>query len=592
MATSVTYNDFRYGKVSEYVRRRVDLAVTQQGVAELVNATPMKTGGVRLRPGMKRVAEMDGVVRIIPFVISVSEHYILALSKGRLTIWQEDYEDGSYENISGEGYILPYQSEDEIRRTIAATSYDTVVLANRDYPPYVIRKGTSGGFSCSVISLVTTTDRVDEVTGDDGEITETPYQYDYEGLFTTNNYPSTAAFIGGRLWFACTKEFPYRFWASRPSDYFNFQMCDYYETVDESVTTEQYLKAIEEYTDKVTDNGDGTETRVTKTVSAEGYVTITTGTYDKETDELIGEVSVETFYYTKPVSTWNEIAREDCAFFLDLASNKDEHIQWISSCDEYVYMGTASTEYALPETINAVSDQTSRRIGSYGSADGINCVNGDRNIFYIQSGKRRLRTISAGSYSDLTAISQDILSSGATELHWQKLDDPRLFAVLKDGTLAVLCYDIENSIQGWSVWESELAFKSLSVVDIDTGQRVLALVGDEDGSTYLEEFVTGLYTDDGKHEFHATLETNNIDSTATIYATKKSYAIYADSMQTRFKVGTAGSKKLSSAIDYSKDLIDLYPYAKPGNNGLRIRLESYPGEEFILLALIVTMEVN
>ncbi len=590
MPTSVIYNDFRYGQLSKYVRRRADLSITQQGALLLENATPLTTGGITLRPGMVRLASADGIERILPFVISVTEHYILAFAIGRLYIYQEDLSTGEYENISGDGFILPYKSKDDIRRIRPATTNNIVVLANRDYPPYVIQKGLSGGFSVSVITLDTSTDRVDTVTDDEGKETEVPYQWDYQGLFTKNNYPATAAFIANRLWFAGSKEYPYRFWASRPFNYWNFQTEDYYETIDESVKPEEYLDAIQKYPSSVTDNEDGTETRVTSTVSDQGYVVITTAKYDTETDELIGTVETEYVYYTRPTVTWNTIEREDCALMLDVATDRDEHIEWISAAGEYIYLGSASSEHALPYAINALTMARSK-VGSFGSADSLTCTNGQRNIFYVQSGKRKLRTIGPDLMGDLTTYSPEILSKGVVELHWQRVDQPRLHCVLSDGTIAVLCYDLENQIQGWCSWKSELNVKSLSVVDVEDGQRVLALVEDNNGNRFLEKFQDGVYTDDGTAKFHATLDTCFIDSAATMNATKKNYGAYVDSLNTRFKVGVSG-KKLSTPISFDKSLIDIYPYSKPGNDGLSFRIESFEGEPFTLLVLVVSLEVN
>ena len=83
MATVITYNDFRYGMISEKLRRRVDLESYQKSARLLENMVPMRTGGVRLRPGtVLSFTPPTGTVRVIPFTISVREHYLLCQEIG------------------------------------------------------------------------------------------------------------------------------------------------------------------------------------------------------------------------------------------------------------------------------------------------------------------------------------------------------------------------------------------------------------------------------------------------------------------------------------------------------------------------------
>ena len=175
MASVLTYNDFRYGMVSEYMRRRTDLSMYQKSASRIENAVPIRTGGVRLRPGMVREADLTaiGAVRIIPLVISVREHYLLILCPKRLHIFGLSL-SGAYEDVSGEGFVTEYTA-DEIREVQTAHNYERIVFVQRDHPPFVVEKGDTGGWSAGNLVLDSTTDAYN-------------YEYDEEqGLYICRN---------------------------------------------------------------------------------------------------------------------------------------------------------------------------------------------------------------------------------------------------------------------------------------------------------------------------------------------------------------------------------------------------------------------
>ena len=168
MATVLTYNDFRYGMVSEKMRRRVDLAVYQKSAALIENLVPMRTGGVRLRPGTVFEADLTEMKaeRIIPFVISVREHYIVVLSSGRLYILGLDI-SGRYENQTGEGFVTEYTSS-EIKEIQVAQNNDLMILVQRNHPPFALQKGAEGGWQAGTINLDASTDAYNYAYDEDG----------------------------------------------------------------------------------------------------------------------------------------------------------------------------------------------------------------------------------------------------------------------------------------------------------------------------------------------------------------------------------------------------------------------------------------
>ena len=624
MATAIMYNDFRYGMVSEYMRRRTDLSLYQKSASLIENAVPMRTGGVRLRPGLSRMAGLDGMkpVRILPFVVSVREHYILFLCPKVLFIYSLGL-SGAYENVSGDGYPIPY-TESEIREVQAAHSSRTTVLVQRNHPPIAVQLGDAGGWSVGTISLDAATDAYSYSYDDEGNETKAALSYSYNGLFTENNFPSVAAFNANRLWLGASTEHPYRIWASKPFEYFNFQIEEWYNYADESVTASQFMDAISgagERSDVLKAPADeetpGEIWIVTKTVDAATGVVVSTNAiyeyfyngstgrvlghrvYDEETDTWGNPVYDGTEWryttkYTKTVYKLDSIPTESSALQLDMASDRDETISWLASNGSLIFVGTATSEWAMSSSITALSPTNSHLV-TFGSAPFIQAVYGGRSIFYIQSGGKLLRSIYSSddgtAFLDLTYQCSDVLSPGVMEMAWQRVPEPRLYCVLKDGTMAVLCYDADYDINAWCVWKSGLKIKSIAVIDTEDGQEVFAIAEDSDGNTRLYRFESGVFTDDSGHQFIAKVRTNNLDSTDVMLYTKKSLRVAADSMRTRFRA-RMNDTPLTASFSYDSDLITLWNWTRPTNKGLRAEFESYPGEDMILLAVIVETEVS
>ena len=169
-------------------------------------------------------------------------------------------------------------------------------------------------------------------------------KFDYDGLFTTKDFPSVVCFVNGRLWFANSKEHPYRLWASRPFKYNNFQDVESYKTIDDTST-------IEEITDSITNDG--------KTISyGNGYSYDYTDT--KITDIILNSISEEnrklkseniltTNKFNKKINSLNESIKEKDSVIKDLTSKNsrlNEKLQTLKS--------SKSTELkALKEELNS-----------------------------------------------------------------------------------------------------------------------------------------------------------------------------------------------------------------------------------------------
>lgn len=590
MPSKVVYVDFRGGMIDSRMRRRTDLQGYYNSASLIENAVPTRAGGLKLRPGLARFSSVIGAERIIPFTKSVDESFIIALSDKSLQMYGIGT-DGMLKLLDERSIKTEYGKED-IPDIQFSQNYERIVLAHKKHKPFTLQY-KDGGISYGELEL----DKVANTYRVDGKEERVDYEYS-ELLKTDGDYPSCVAFMSQRLWLMSTANKPYKLWASRPFEFNDFQTEDLIQSVQEGTTTEQYLKAIKGSSTTTEDLPNGTSeypsARKRKTeikVSADGYYTKTVTYYDAEGSVLASNTDATS--YTTPVYGWESIAREDCAMELETSSDRDEKVQWIGYAGNGLYVGTASSEWIIPIDASAINASITK-IGSYGSAE-YQCVYGANSIFYLQSGRKRIRAINivsdGVSFSEPSYQCESVLKAGIKEMHWQRVPEPRLYCVLYDGSIAVLSYDSDYGINAWCIWKFPAhKILSMSIMDTSEGQVPVVLAETDTKFKYLYRLDENALSDDGE-PFKATIVTNNIEGDGTIPYTKKVSNIYVDSYRTEFRAKSNTGASLTPR-DFDKDLIKMDVYSSSTFDGMKMTIESVEGKPFEILAIAVELEVS
>ena len=154
--------NFASGELSPALNGRVDLRQYYQGASRIQNFEIIPTGGIKRRPGIKRLAQLDGESRIIPFIVDKNSVYILQFilnpsydphTQGSIPsyikVWQKGV-TGNYSVI--QSLDAPYKSLAEIKEIQYAQNYDTLILVHKSYQPYEIIKGAQS-FSCTAMTF-------------------------------------------------------------------------------------------------------------------------------------------------------------------------------------------------------------------------------------------------------------------------------------------------------------------------------------------------------------------------------------------------------------------------------------------------------
>ena len=97
----IPFTNFQYGEISPSLIGRTDIAVYTASAQKATNFLLRAEGGVIKRSGMEHIFEFsqtvsgtDQNIRIIPFIFSDDERYIVAISAGQFEIFIVDF-DGS-----------------------------------------------------------------------------------------------------------------------------------------------------------------------------------------------------------------------------------------------------------------------------------------------------------------------------------------------------------------------------------------------------------------------------------------------------------------------------------------------------------------
>ena len=487
--------NFASGELSENLNGRVDIQQYYQGAARIENFEIIPTGGIKRRPGTKRLAQLSGNSRIIPFIVDKNSVYIFEMTENPnydpntegsthalIKIWKRGAL-GNYTIIQTLG--ADYLSLSVIREVQYAQNYDTLVLVHKDYKPIEIKRNglgvfTSGEIDFNFIPEVEIDDDFDYVmicskglpveihtaefsyytyvNGQEQYITKkypisttdfycisggklykwdgsqwvtTIEETEIEEVFTSETkYPSCVAFFNNRLYFAGTRAYPQKVWASAAPDskgtkYNDFAPYKKYVTVNKTTKeadmhvftcdidpadvsgghttlrnvtqdfTQGLSKAITEYF--ITGAGIPVGTKVLSATSDTLVINTDQIVFPTETittnvpDPITGEVHEVTVTVNKPITNlactiqlWrssevissddsdyivvaNNITTADCSLFFELASDQNDAIQFLSS-NRFLAVGTESSIWSIDPGISALSINAMMQ-GRYGSDD-------------------------------------------------------------------------------------------------------------------------------------------------------------------------------------------------------------------------------
>lgn len=625
MASNVIYNNFTSGMVDDDCRRLVGTELYANSARKIENAVPLTTGGIKLREGLTAIINAEGYERIIPFSVSETKYYAVLIKPKKqgipASIKIVSFSDAftAVDDNNTFDVIDGWDSE-ELKNVIYTQDNRYLILCEENHQPVVIDSGEynpngPSRWICKPIELNRECNKTDK---NSSEI----IYFDYNGLFTEKGqFPSYCAFISGQLWMASTKSKPYMVWVSRPFDIFNFQDVEYYEEEDVKKASEDYLAAINENRTVITyhmakddagtaseENANYKKESVTSTSASTSFTTLSTTWYIKKRHEAVEGVAVNYSWELESTDIevinkgeipmkWEEHITADCAMVLPLGTSRNSMVNWIST-SSYIYMGTSSSESMADTSMTALNPSV-RSVSEYGSMRYKQVANGNNNIYFIQSGGMSIMTVKYGYYgnefNNITNICHSMFRDhgGIKRIVWQRVPEPRLYAILNDGNMAVLCDNGSGEVKAWCLWTfgDGNRIDDIAVIDTENGQDVYLMHTSKDGTKRIGILDGKVYYDFESYAIIADVVTNFIDSQSTVPNKKSSTEFYVDSLNTPFKIGQENTALGSPLSQYEGGkLVRVFSNTYP-KDSFSINIRSVKGNPFRIIAIIASVEV-
>lgn len=515
--SSIIQNDFTSGIVSPRLYGRYDSAAYRNGCMRLQNFAIMPQGGITRRPGtlLKNTPDHSSATgesgeraalagsRLIPFCLKTTVNFLIELGDNCLRVWKQDaselmrfkFNNVTYTTLTTQQLteVTSLFTKAEAEQVQYAQDYEHLYLVHRNHIPLVITYSevTEDGSLVPHLEFADF-DPVFQITpSEEHESGDT----DNNGFCTGSDCPGVVFYYASRLWFASSKDHPYRLWASRPFQNNNFEFYDVEEVADEGAQAETIENAVIYGILSISTSNSNLQVSINKqiwelVVSATGsYTYIYDGTNWKEgnvtknlatlgitvvgTPATSDSITVNYYNINEGTTRSIEVEREDNAMRLEVGSSRNDEIQWLTSMGNYLVVGTTAAEWIMPGSINALNPSIIQ-VSAYGSADDIQPVMAGNDIIYVQTGGKKIRNYIGSDEGYASADLNYVSGEMGTVKHmaFQRIPEPRLYCVMDDGSLMVLFYNRQYSLQGWASYEFDGSVKDVCVAESSAGQTV------------------------------------------------------------------------------------------------------------------------
>jgi len=130
-----TKTSFTAGELAPELLGRADLRAYENGARRLRNVVIQPTGGVSRRPGLRHVAMLPGVARLLPFEFNTEQTYLMVLTAGKLAVYAADLKIAEL--------VAPW-TETMLPQIGFTQNADTLLLTHPDMRPQKVQRSNAG----------------------------------------------------------------------------------------------------------------------------------------------------------------------------------------------------------------------------------------------------------------------------------------------------------------------------------------------------------------------------------------------------------------------------------------------------------------
>ena len=468
-----TQNSFSYGEVAPEFYAHDDLS----GLSYMENLDVLDGGGLARRYGMSHVAKLSDNARLIPFSVSETENYILAMSDGRMWIYSPDG--------TRLASILTSWTQDMLGKLQYAQRFDSMVFVHPDVRPQILQK-KSDGFSLTnfvfdrddaTMNVLMPFMRYDDTADISITLSASDQGNNYATLttnrdFWTAEYSGTELMINGRQWIITKYISPTQVVAYTNGGY---------TLPDKPVT-------------------DWTEATFSPTRGWPCSITF-------HQDRLVfgGARSYPGGVWLSKVGQHKNFdigtGLDDEAIFLTLLSQQRQQICTVVSGDNLQIL-TSVGEWAVsnkPLTPSAVDIKQHTSVGSF---DGwyLPPQRVEGATVFVSNNLKDIRELALDDLgetynaTDLCSFSKHLMVSPIDIAY--NATQHKLFVIMSDGKMAVLNKNSSLGINAWGRYNTSGDFKSITVVN-----DITYVVVERKGIFSLEKFSSDSIQDAGQYDF-------------------------------------------------------------------------------------------
>lgn len=152
--------NFTSGEIDPLLRARTDIKQYANGADKLTNVVVQPQGGVKRRPGLKHIYELDSGydpedgIRLVPFEFSNEDSYLLMFTAGKMHVIRDQAVIADI-NGSGNDYLtVSGLTSAMINEMTWAQSADTLIICHEDLQPRkIVRGATNADWTVSTITF-------------------------------------------------------------------------------------------------------------------------------------------------------------------------------------------------------------------------------------------------------------------------------------------------------------------------------------------------------------------------------------------------------------------------------------------------------
>ena len=130
-----TKTSFTAGELAPELLGRPDLRAFENGARRLRNVVIQPTGGVTRRPGLRHVAMLPGMARLLPFEFNTEQTYLMVLTEGKLSVYAADLKIAEL--------VAPW-TETMLPQIGFTQNADTLLLTHPDMRPQKVQRSNAG----------------------------------------------------------------------------------------------------------------------------------------------------------------------------------------------------------------------------------------------------------------------------------------------------------------------------------------------------------------------------------------------------------------------------------------------------------------